>query len=93
MKGRKTGGRQRGTPNKTTPLAADVKALAGVYTTRAIQILAGILENDALPPAVRIMAAKELLDRGCGKPVQALSGPEGGAPIPITIVHQELKAD
>jgi hypothetical protein len=74
-KGVKTGGRQKGTPNKLT---ADIKALAQNYASDAITMLATILttsENDS----ARIAAAKELLDRGYGRAQQAveLSGEVG----------------
>lgn len=74
-KGVKTGGRQKGTPNKVT---ADIKALAQNYAAEAISALATILatsDNDS----ARISAAKELLDRGYGRAQQAveLSGEVG----------------
>ncbi len=40
--GHKTGGRQRGTPNKAT---AEVKALAGQYGPEAIDTLVGLCQT------------------------------------------------
>lgn len=65
----KTGGRKAGTFNKTT---ADIKALAQDYGAAAIAALAGMVNDDAIPPAARVSAAKELLDRGYGKASQGV---------------------
>jgi len=74
----KTGGRQKGTPNKAT---AQVKALAQVHGPQAIDELAQIAfdkhEETGLPVAnaqARIAAIKELLDRGYGKSVAQIEG-------------------
>lgn len=81
--GRKTGGRVRGTPNKAT---ANVKALARAYTEEAIETLAEIM-RDGDSDKARAAAAKELLDRGHGRPVQAITGEDGG---PITVVIRKF---
>jgi hypothetical protein len=78
--GRKTGGRKKGTPNKAT---ADIKALAQVYTTEAVEELAVIMRGSD-SDAARVAAIKELLDRGHGKVPQAVTG-EGGGPIAMAI--------
>ena len=72
--GNKTGGRQKGTPNKAT---AEVRALACEYGPDAFKKLAelaGLAKDDAgspLPGAssetARISAIGMLLDRGFGK--------------------------
>jgi hypothetical protein len=67
--GGKTGGRTAGVPNRIT---RDVKALAQDYTERAIQVLAEIMETSA-HDACRVVAARELLDRAWGRPVQPLA--------------------
>lgn len=73
----RTGGRQKGTPNKIT---ADVRALASQYSDAAIQELAR-LSTKAESETARVSAIKELLDRAYGKPSQAVehSGPNGSA--------------
>lgn len=75
--GERRGGRAKGTPNKLT---ADIKALAQVHGKDAIDTLAKIMKNIAAPEAARISAAKELIDRGYGRAIQAveLSGQDGG---------------
>lgn len=72
--GNKTGGRQKGTPNKAT---AEVRALASEYgpdAFRQLAELAGLARDDAgkrIPGAssetARISAIGMLLDRGFGK--------------------------
>lgn len=83
-KGRKTGGRVAGTPNKAT---ADIKAAAAVHGPRMLQVLADIADDDAQPTPARVAAAVALLDRGFGKPAQAIVGPGGG---PVQSVSMTL---
>jgi hypothetical protein len=82
----KTGGRTKGTPNKST---ASLRALASDYTALALDVLVAILQNPAAPAAAQIAAAREILDRGHGRPAQAttVSGPSG-SPVPIIIMQQ-----
>lgn len=62
-------GRPAGVPNKAT---AEVKAAAAVYTAEAVDTLARIMRDPEMPPQARVAACRELLDRGHGKPTQAL---------------------
>lgn len=84
-KGRKTGGRVAGTPNKAT---ADIKAAAALHGPAALQALASIATGTKYPPAARVAAAVALLDRGFGKPSQAITG-EGGGSITFTLTPNE----
>lgn len=68
--GIKTGGRQKGTPNKAT---ADIKALAREFTPKAMQRLVKIIEESDSDAAV-VSAIKEVFDRGYGKAKQPLIG-------------------
>lgn len=70
----RTGGRQKGTPNKVT---AEVKILARGYGADVIARLAKIALKSENETAA-IAAGKELLDRGYGKAVTMLSGPDEG---------------
>lgn len=72
------GGRPKGQRNKAT---AEIKAIAQKYTVEAMKTLTDILKNGQSEQA-RIAAARELLDRGYGKPAQAVTG-DGGGPIVI----------
>lgn len=76
----KTGGRKKGTPNKIT---ADIKALAQLYGADAIDTLAEIMKNEECPPAARVAAVKELLDRGFGKSTQLIAGDPDMPPIGV----------
>jgi len=82
------GGRQKGTPNKVT---ADVKKLASAHITTVIALFVRIVNDEAQPMPTRIAAGKELLDRGCGKPAQALTGPDGGPMVMKQVIHQQLR--
>jgi hypothetical protein len=84
-KGKKTGGRTKGTPNKAT---ADVKAHAQQYTTECIDILMGIARSAGEVGAARVMAAKEVLDRAIGKATQAVEHEHVG-PIQIVVSHAD----
>jgi hypothetical protein len=53
-------------------LIADVKAAARELTRDAIDTLASVMKDPKAPPAARISAAVALLDRGHGRPVQAV---------------------
>jgi hypothetical protein len=64
-------GRKKATPNKVT---FDLRKAAQEYTTTALQTLADIANDDKAPPAARVSASNALLDRGHGKPVQAIEG-------------------
>lgn len=66
--GIKTGGRVKGTPNKAT---ADIKEAAQQYTVEAMEALATIMRTSE-SDAAKVSAIKEILDRGHGKPAQAV---------------------
>jgi hypothetical protein len=71
-KGRKTGGRVAGTPNKAT---AEVRDLAREYTPVVIAELAR-LAVEAESEQARVAACNALLDRGYGKPSQEIEAGE-----------------
>lgn len=64
----KTGGRQKGSKNKS---AGDVKALARLHGPDAIARLVSIMTAGE-SHAVQVSAARELLDRGYGKAAQTI---------------------
>ena len=81
----KTGGRQKGSPNK---VASEIKEIARQYGPQAVQELAklaGLVDEGAgkaESEQARIGALNGLLDRGYGKPTQAISGAaDGRAPL------------
>lgn len=67
--GRKTGGRQRGTPNRAT---SDIKEAAAEYSQEALNVLVKVARNAKSPAAARVAAANCILDRAYGKPKQAV---------------------
>ena len=66
----KSGGRKAGTPNKATK---DIKELARVHGPEVIEGLVRLF-READGDAARIAAAKEILDRGYGRPTQPIAG-------------------
>lgn len=69
MRGKKTGGRQRGVPNKVT---AELREAAQAYTQTALEELAR-LATEANSEAARVAACRELLDRGHGRAPQGFT--------------------
>ena len=51
---------------------AEVRDLARKYTVEAIETLVEIMRDAQCTPAVRVAAANALLDRGHGRPPQAI---------------------
>jgi hypothetical protein len=66
-KRQKTGGRRRGTPNKTT---GEIKAALQLHGEELIDALLALTRSD--DERVRLGAITAALDRGWGKPAQAL---------------------
>ncbi len=62
----------------------EVVALAREHAADAIATLAAIMKDSAVVPAARVAAANSLLERGFGKPVQEVSGPDG-SPLKIIV--------
>ena len=69
-------------PRKKIP--TDLRSLARGHTELCIKVLAGIVSQEAVPPAARVTAAGILLDRGWGKAPQPYAG-EDGKDICITV--------
>lgn len=85
-KGKKTGGRVAGTPNKAT---RDIKEIARTYTAEAMETLVRLLQREDAP-AAQLGAAKEILDRGYGKATQIIAG---DADNPVVVTRIELVAE
>ena len=62
-------------PRKKIP--ADLRSLARGHTALCIKVLAGIVSQEAMPPAARVTAAGILLDRGWGRAPQPHTGEDG----------------
>lgn len=57
-----------------------IKSLARGHTETAINVLAGVMNQSDAPPAARVSAASAILDRGWGKPAQAVIGGDDDEP-------------
>jgi hypothetical protein len=55
-----------------TKAPADLRSLARSHTATAVRTLAGIMKEPRASAAARVSAAIALLDRGWGKPSQAI---------------------
>lgn len=98
-KGKKTGGRVAGTPNKATHEVRDLARKYGPAAIEAAARLAGLVlvvapnkegdgeievpEGMAESEPARIAALQLILDRAYGKATQPLSGGDGEGPIEI----------
>lgn len=74
---------QSGNPGGRPKLITKVRELAQRHTDEAVETLVKVMRDPISPPAARVAAAGQLLDRGYGKPAQAvtLQGDEEGGPI------------
>lgn len=83
-------GKPKGTKNR---VSADVKALAKLYCAEAVDLLGELMLDSRIAPAARIQAAKELLDRGYGKPAQAVhvGGTDGGILRVVQMRPEDIK--
>ena len=81
-KGSKTGGRQRGTPNRAT---AEIKAAIRLHGDELVTALLALTRSD--DERVRLAAIQAALDRGWGKPVQ---GVEVGVQVAITKIERTI---
>lgn len=82
-------GRKRGRPDRATAEQKEgLEERARKHVDVALQTLVEIATNGDSEPA-RVTAANSLLDRGYGKPRQAVehSG-EGGGPLLVTVTHR-----
>ena len=76
-----------GPPRKPLPrkkIPANLRSLARGHTDLCVKVLAGIVSQEAVPPAARVSAAGILLDRGWGRAPQPHAG-EDGKDIHVTI--------
>jgi hypothetical protein len=49
-----------------------VRHLAQQYSVEALETLAAIMHDEKAPPAARVQASNSILDRGYGRPPQAV---------------------
>jgi hypothetical protein len=63
----------------------EIRSLARSHTRAAINVLVGVMRAKDATPAARVSAANAILDRGWGKPVQALANGDDRA---LELVHR-----
>lgn len=85
-------GRPRGSRNKITE---EVKKLAQSYGPDVIDGLYRLFSDEDNPPAARVAAGKELLDRGFGKATQYIAGDDDKPLFPLgpQIDYNKLRPD
>ena len=83
MRGRKTGGRRKGTPNIPTPL----KQAARVYTIEALHVLAGIMRSRHERSRADRRRPRNYSTVATAKRPQAHTDSEGGPLIPARVEH------
>lgn len=83
---REGAGRPKGSRNKVT---ADIKEIAQSFGQEAITHLLEIARNGDAPPAARVAAVKEILDRGYGKAKQSMEHSGGMNYYVVTGVPNE----
>ena len=66
---------QSGNPKGRAPAPVDIAALARAHGARCIEVAAELLDHE--DARIRLGALVALLDRGYGRPVQAITSPEG----------------
>lgn len=84
MRGKKTGGRIAGVPNRAT---ASIRAAAAEYSQEALATLVEVMRDAAAGAPARVGAAREILDRAHGKPAQAITGEGGTGPVKTEVHH------
>jgi len=80
--------RTKGATNKQT---LDVKELARDYTAEAVEALAYLMRH-AESEAAKVAAVKEILDRGHGKPKQAVDI-DANVQTALTVISGVPRAD
>lgn len=68
---------------------AEIRALCVAAGPAAIRVLAEIMHDTSAPATARIAAATTLLDRGYGRPAQAVTGEDGG-PVHIRVLVEDV---
>ncbi|MFC5325492.1 hypothetical protein [Bradyrhizobium oligotrophicum] len=63
----------------------EIRSMARSHTKTAINTLVGVMRSTKATHAARVSAANAILDRGWGKPPQALENGEDGA---LELIHR-----
>ena len=79
---------QSGNPGGRPKVAAEIRDLAREYGSKAIERLVALV--DSRNPAIALRAAEAVLDRGYGRPLQAMKLTEDPPEKPKTLDLQKL---
>jgi hypothetical protein len=62
----------------------EIRSLARSHTRTALNVLVAVMRNTKATPPARVAAANAILDRGWGKPTQALANDENA----LELIHR-----
>jgi len=68
-----------------TKTLTEIRSLARSHTRSALKALVGVMQCKDATPAARVSAANAILDRGWGKPPQAIQSGDDGA---LELIHR-----
>jgi hypothetical protein len=68
-----------------TKTITEIRSMARSHTRTAINALVGVMKAKDASHAARVSAATAILDRGWGRPVQALQNADDGA---LELIHR-----
>ena len=81
---------QSGNPSGRPKENAEVKSLARAHTKRAIEKLAALIDSE--DERVAVSASEAILNRGYGKPAQAIvGGDEDDSPISLRVIERAIR--
>ena len=84
---------QSGNPGGRPKVVREIQELARQCSWEALEVLNGIMTDPENPPAARITAAIAILDRGWGKPAQAIQSTVTRVDVdPRSLTDAELAA-
>lgn len=76
---------QSGNPGGRPKLVGKVRELAQEKGEAALLLLIQIMDNPNEPTETRMKAAEKVLDRGYGRPAQAITGEDGEGPAQVIV--------
>lgn len=78
-------------PGKVSKAKLDIAEKAKTHGAAALAVLYEVMKDGQAPHSARVSAANAILDRGYGKPMQAVEvGGEGGGPLAVTLVTRRI---
>lgn len=81
---------QSGNAGGRPKTAKEVREIARKYGPQAVRFLYECMSSGDVKDNVRVAAAVALLDRGYGKPAQAIVGDDDAPPVRVAVVKHRL---